>query len=439
MAREVEPVGHFGDRHLNKYRQVNPLMRALALSLVASTAFTADVHKHANTSPAAPQPSSPSGALDFQTDTFTGRFQYRFPIRVAPARNGSEPEISLVYNSGSGNGFCGVGWTLDLGTIQRETRYGVPFLWQNGIATSYDNSKGFVSSFQGINGRLVSIGGAEYRAASDREFLTFTAGESDGWIVYDKSGTKFTFLPGLVNPRVQATIDLFDATFLWNLEQVETADGNRTRIEYDDFSDNPEDKQRYPTKISYNGHTNSFQYTHSVEFVWENRPRDTNISYATGFRVTTTRRLKEIIVKVGESQVRKYILGYTTSPCTLRSLLTRIDEQGSDATATMPPVTFEYQEKGLGFDDPTTWPNFHLPAEDHDTEDLILAPPKNYGWGLKFLDIDGDALPDRIWRATDNRFFVLPNRTGGMPGVGRGLHSQTVSWVPIYDTPPAEV
>ncbi len=411
-------------------------LRALALSLVAAgTAYPAEVFKHANTSPAAPQPSSPSGALSFHTDTFTGRFQYRFPIRVAPARNGSEPTINLVYDSGSGNGFCGVGWSLDLGTIQRETRYGVPFLWQNGVATSYDNNKGFVSSFQGVNGRLVSIGGAEYRAAIDREFLTFTAGPGDGWVVYDKSGTKFTFLPGLINPRVQPTVDPFDATFLWNLESVETADGNLTQIEYDYFSTNPEDKQRYPKKISYNGHTNNLPYTHSVEFVWEDGRPDVTFSYISGFRVTTTKRLKEIIARAGQNQVRKYILGYTASP--FRSLLTRIDEEGVDATATLPPVTFEYQAKGVGFDDASNWPNLHLPVEGYDTSSLTGLPDKNYGWHKKFLDIDGDALPDVIERAADNRFVVFASRTGGMTDFP-GLRSQTLSWAPIYDTTPLE-
>ena len=125
MAREIEPVGCLWNRNLNKQAEMIPLLRALALSLVvAGIASAADVYQHANTSPTPPAPASPAGALDFQTDTFTGRFQYRFPIRVAPARNGADPEISLVYNSGSGNGFCGVGWTLDLGTIQRDTRYG---------------------------------------------------------------------------------------------------------------------------------------------------------------------------------------------------------------------------------------------------------------------------------------------------------------------------
>ncbi len=412
---------------------MSTLIRALALSLlVAGTGYTAEVFKHANTSPAPPSPSSPSGALDFQTDTFTGRFQYKFPIRVAPARNGSEPEISLVYSSGSGNGFCGAGWSLDLGTIQRDTRYGTPFLWQNGGATSYDDSKGFVFSFQGVNNHLVPISNGEYRAAIERDFLTFTAGAADGWVMYDKSGTKFTFLPGLVNPRILSPVDPFDATFLWNLERVQTTDGNLTFIEY--FNDQG---QRYPQKISYNGHTNSFPNTHSVEFVWENRARDTNFTYLGGFRVTTTKRLKEIIVKVGQSQVRKYILGYTTSPCTFRSLLTRIDEQGSDATAAMPPVTFEYQENETGFADPTPWPNLQLPAEDYDRLELVGMPDKNYGWHKKILDIDGDALPDILSRATDNRFIVRPNRTGGMADFG-GLHSQTLSWAPIYDIPPPE-
>jgi len=408
---------------------VSTFIRALALSFVAGTAYTADIYKHASTSPAPPEPSSPAGALDFQTDTFTGRFQYRFPIRVAPARQGSEPKISLVYGSGSGNGWCGVGWALDLGVIQRETRYGVPLNWQNGIATSYDNAKGFVFSFQGINNRLVSIGNGEYRAASDREFLTFTAGESDGWVVYDKSGNKFTFLPGLVNPRMQPSVSQFDKTFLWNLERIQTANSNLTLIEY--FTNQ---MQRYPQKIWYNGRTN-FPYTHSVEFVWEDDRLDVTFSYIGGFRVTTAKRLKEIVAKVGQDQVRKYILGYTNSPSTGRSLLTRIDEQGSDATATLPPVMFEYQEKGLGFGGQSSWANLDLPVEVDDNGGL----GGSYGWYRKFLDIDGDALPDIIERTlesntNENRFMVRANRSGGMAGFG-GLHSQERGWAPIYTTP----
>ena len=69
-------------------------------------------------------------------------------------------------------------------------------------------------------------------------------------------------------------------------------------------------------------------------------------------------------------------------------------------------------------------------------------PPPNYGWFRKFVDIDGDALPDKIVRTLDsdpdkNQFVVRPSRTGGMANFG-GMHSDTLSWAPIYDTPPAE-
>src|SRR5207249_8487685 len=57
---------------------------------------------------------------NFQTDLFTGRFGYSLPIVVAPARQGAQPALALSYNSAGGNGWCGVGWSLETGFIQRE-------------------------------------------------------------------------------------------------------------------------------------------------------------------------------------------------------------------------------------------------------------------------------------------------------------------------------
>ena len=71
----------------------------------------------------------PGDILNFQADLFTGRFTYRIPIAVAPARQGAEPSIALTYNSSAGNGWCGVGWGLDVGFIVRDTRKGVPIKW----------------------------------------------------------------------------------------------------------------------------------------------------------------------------------------------------------------------------------------------------------------------------------------------------------------------
>ena len=74
----------------------------------------------------APDSAFPNASLNFQTDLFTGRFVYSVPIIVPPGRQGAQPQFALTYNSSGGNGWCGVGWGLDIGFIQRETRFGVP-------------------------------------------------------------------------------------------------------------------------------------------------------------------------------------------------------------------------------------------------------------------------------------------------------------------------
>lgn len=58
---------------------------------------------------------------------FTGAAGYSIPIEVPPGRNGIEPDIALEYNSYIKNGWVGVGWSLDMGAIQRPTKHGVDY------------------------------------------------------------------------------------------------------------------------------------------------------------------------------------------------------------------------------------------------------------------------------------------------------------------------
>ena len=57
----------------------------------------------------------------------TGAASFRYPIAAPPGRNGLQPNVSLNYSSYSGNGWIGVGWDLDLGSIQRSTRNGLDY------------------------------------------------------------------------------------------------------------------------------------------------------------------------------------------------------------------------------------------------------------------------------------------------------------------------
>src|SRR5262249_44496933 len=50
----------------------------------------------------------------------SGEATYRVPLEVAPGRGGLQPTLALAYSSGTGNGFLGVGWSLEgLSAISR--------------------------------------------------------------------------------------------------------------------------------------------------------------------------------------------------------------------------------------------------------------------------------------------------------------------------------
>ena len=67
-----------------------------------------------------------------KVDLFTGSFGYSVPIACAPARNGSEPNFVLAYSSANDNGWCGMGWDLNIGYIERNARDGFPIAYSTG-------------------------------------------------------------------------------------------------------------------------------------------------------------------------------------------------------------------------------------------------------------------------------------------------------------------
>ena len=64
-----------------------------------------------------------------KVDLFTGSFGYSVPIACPPARNGSEPNLVLAYSSAGDLGWCGMGWDLNIGYIERNARDGFPVVY----------------------------------------------------------------------------------------------------------------------------------------------------------------------------------------------------------------------------------------------------------------------------------------------------------------------
>ena len=62
----------------------------------------------------------------FSANPVTGTSSMTVPIAVSPGRAGFAPQLSLSYDSGSGNGVFGLGWALPLPSITRKTDKGLP-------------------------------------------------------------------------------------------------------------------------------------------------------------------------------------------------------------------------------------------------------------------------------------------------------------------------
>jgi RHS repeat-associated protein len=62
----------------------------------------------------------------FAANPVTGTGSMSVPIATSPGRSGFGPQLSLSYDSGSGNGPFGFGWSLSIPTITRKTDRGLP-------------------------------------------------------------------------------------------------------------------------------------------------------------------------------------------------------------------------------------------------------------------------------------------------------------------------
>jgi RHS repeat-associated protein len=81
----------------------------------------------------------------FATNPVTGTASLSVPIAVAPGRSGFQPQLTLSYDSGAGNGPFGFGWHLDLAQITRKTSLGLPR-----YADEYDSDTFIISGAEDL-------------------------------------------------------------------------------------------------------------------------------------------------------------------------------------------------------------------------------------------------------------------------------------------------
>ena len=274
-----------------------------------------------------------------------GSFNYQIPIKLPPGTKGMAPQLSLVYNSNSGNGMMGMGWSLDgLPAITRDTSYPI----------NYDGNDTYI----GPNGRLVKISEniyhSQYESFSKFEMVGSKGDGPAYWIETRPDGTKYYY--GYNDSSQNSQIVANDRVYnnqgcirAWALSKVEDIIGNYYTIEY--FQDSGE---FYPKRIVYTYNKNvSVSKLRSIEFLYNNRS-DFAPVYTFGTKIETKNLLSSVIIKSDVvdywifktgNQVRKYILQYEQSGFIKLNRLKKIYEYGSDDTIIQPYV-FDWQDGG---------------------------------------------------------------------------------------------
>ncbi|MDY6793292.1 MAG: FG-GAP-like repeat-containing protein, partial [Thermodesulfobacteriota bacterium] len=298
----------------------------------------------------------------------SGTAAFNIPIEVPPGRGGiAVPSLSLQYVSNGSNGWIGVGWNLDVGSIQRNTKYGLDY---SGSDFVVNGSTELVSRTDWGTGYF----GAKIEEAFTR--YEFISAES-GWIATHKDGTRYYYGRNADSRQENA-----NGVFKWCLDQIEDTNDNTLSVEYV-----KDQGQIYPGRINY---TDDLNY---VIFALEDRP-DITVSYNTHSEVKTAKRLTGISVYGHNQPAREYVMQYEIGSSSARSRLNQINVDP------LPPITITYQEGGNGLYDVD---NYH--AEMNTSG--ISAPNVTF-----FADVNGDSRSDLIKCDLGNIYTYLGQNDG---------------------------
>lgn len=274
------------------------------------------------------------------------------PISVPPGRAGLFPELALFYHSSRKNGWLGMGWSLEVGAIQRATRRGLDY---DGFRFLADGEELVAVSAEGE--------GQYYRAKIEGAFSQYYYVSADqGWVVTTRDGIKYYYGSSLSSQQ-----DNDNGIFKWCLDRVVDANGNE--IVYTYVKDQG---AIYLSRIEYSGGLNVVQLTTEI------RP-DVYTMNDTHAPVTTGIRLSKIETFGNGALAHTYTFTYDQGAVTERSRLVRIKDNH------LPPVDLFYQEGGLI--------DIETEPVRTSTTDMTNEDRRKY-----FADVNGDNRMDLIKR-----------------------------------------
>jgi len=419
------------------------------------------------------------GSIEGMGESFTpnlssGTGTFSVPIALPKGRAGVQPSFALSYATSGGSSPVGMGWSLGVPFISRQTDKGLPRYvdraeW-HGQEDSfmYNGGQELVAVDSATASKLDDApvppefsGWQQYRTRVEGGFMRFfRAPDASRWVVQSKDGTRFEFgdcgaSAGPCTPAVVSDPESAARIFSWQLVRMSDVHGSTVYYRYlqnagtlylssVDYTspascgvpENPAATRECAASLE--------QYAHHVSFVYEPRP-DVTSSYITTWRTEQALRLKRLeVTSAGDSigsrfLVRRYHLSYDAN--SYHSLLSQVQVEGrpsrfdaalgvmvGDARVPesalddlivgdlLPPMRFSY-----GGPTPTTAVVPGFGGLDGTVHVSNASPKHSAGEGrVDFFDVNSDGLPDLLVTEPDNYHngagVFFNGFAGGTPG-----------------------
>ena len=374
-----------------------------------------------------------------------GTASLTYPFEVPTGRAGLQANVALQYSSDGASGYTGYGWNLSIASIDIETRWGVPH-----FDPAYE-SESYLMMGQQLNDRIYrnpeQIGRQSEKRFSPMVESAFSEiiRHGDGpknywWEVIEKTGTRsyygLTAESRLVNDNGNI--------IKWALCKVIDIHGNFIAYHYRETGGN-----LYPERYTYTGFGET-EGNYSVEFEIEEGGRSDVVQNGRlGILQVESALLQRVSIKNNGTLLRAYDMHYDTGVFG-KTILVGIDQKDSKDNL-VGTQTFDYYndvEKGM-FSAPVTYTS---DADDYErvgltktklfSDELSLLGAgyaKNNtvgggimvgaGWGpftvnvgasysynksknegrMALIDINGDGLPDKLWKGKDKKLYYRLN------------------------------
>ncbi len=184
---------------------------------------------------------------DVSAGNSQGELSASYTLELPQGRRGMQPNLTIGYSSGGGDGLLGVGWDMRTSAISVDSRWGAP-RYDSGYETeSYvlDGDELLPSPRYRSQWEQRNTGGAKtfWRRTESSYDKIERHGNSPSnyyWIVTDKGGTKYYYGTYAGYKAADAVLpkDASGNTSMWPLCRVEDADGNYMSYHYTKRSHN---------------------------------------------------------------------------------------------------------------------------------------------------------------------------------------------------------